>query len=314
MPYSASSPRVWLTSAVRPLTSRACARCRVSTACCASNGHKSHVRPAHGLTDGLGIIAVVLVVPTVGLDELRGDPPRIMPRLSQLPRPVGTASIGFHANQARRKLGEKGQHLLASQSLAQDHLFLLIHPVDLKHILGQIDPNAHDLHLGSPFSWDGLLIPPIWHLRCRIGRGESIPFPSRETSPHSPPQSWKNSVHHVCTPIQRVERDTMLPSMKKNRTPCPYAVFPTRSGSVSCWWACSAFSPLPGFGDSRASNLALRAWLRTCTDGLIALLGSVLYRLDADLRLYLGHHNGAPHQGGLSLLTRLGEPSCNHLL
>ena len=45
-----------------------------------------------------------------------------------------------------------------------------------KHVLGQIDSDADNLHGGLllPVNW--LLETPVWHFRCRLGEEESIPL------------------------------------------------------------------------------------------------------------------------------------------
>lgn len=91
-------------------------------------------------------------------------------------QPPVTAPTRFHANQVRTDLSEECQHLAIPQLLAQDQLFLLVHSMDLKNILGQIDVNAHNLYPSSPFSCDWWLTAAIWHILCRIGRGMPYHF------------------------------------------------------------------------------------------------------------------------------------------
>jgi hypothetical protein len=57
----------------------------------------------------------------------------------------------LHADQARRQSFEKRNHLAAPQSLSHNHLLLGVDPVDLKHVLGDIQTDRGNLHLdGSP--------------------------------------------------------------------------------------------------------------------------------------------------------------------
>jgi hypothetical protein len=57
----------------------------------------------------------------------------------------------LHADQARRQSFEKRNHLAAPQLLSHNNLLLGVDPVDLKHVLGDIQTDRGNLHLdGSP--------------------------------------------------------------------------------------------------------------------------------------------------------------------
>src|SRR5882724_6436073 len=96
IPYSASSPRIWFTCAVRALTNPWRARCSANTACC-SPFLIGTTRIVGRLTASqiFGIHHIILVRLLVGLHELRGHQLHRMPERLQLPRPVVGAATGF---------------------------------------------------------------------------------------------------------------------------------------------------------------------------------------------------------------------------
>jgi hypothetical protein len=58
---------------------------------------------------------------------------------------------GLHADQARRQALEKWHHLAAPQLLANDDLLGRVDPVNLEHVLGDIQTDRGNLHVdGSP--------------------------------------------------------------------------------------------------------------------------------------------------------------------
>ena len=157
--------------------------------------HEAHVRPAHRLTDGFGIGHVVLVRLDIGLDELRGHQLHGVPERLQLPRPVMRAAARFHADQARRQVGEERHYLGALQLLLQHRLASLIDPMHLDHVLCQIDPNRRNLHLGR-LSWL------VEHSHIHLGtsmplrEGATIPLPAH----HQPDRidvRYRASSHHA---------------------------------------------------------------------------------------------------------------------
>ena len=112
--------------------------------------HNAHGRPSHRLTDRLGVSGIVLVALDVGLHILRRHQPHLVAELRQLPRPIMSRCAGFHANQARRQCLEELQHLAAPQLLANDDLLGHVDPVNLEHVLGDIQTNRCNLHGLAP--------------------------------------------------------------------------------------------------------------------------------------------------------------------
>jgi hypothetical protein len=66
----------------------------------------------------------------------------------------GSASL--HADQARRTLARKFNHLLASQLSGDDNVARAIYAVHLKYVLGEINADGANLHVDDP--------PPV--IRC----------------------------------------------------------------------------------------------------------------------------------------------------
>src|SRR5690606_6725080 len=88
----------------------------------------------------------------------------LMPELRQLARPVMRRATRFHADQARRQLGEERQHLRSPQRLANDDLAGGINRVNLKNALGQIEADRANLHRGwPPLLVDALTASTLWH-------------------------------------------------------------------------------------------------------------------------------------------------------
>src|ERR1700674_331039 len=58
---------------------------------------------------------------------------------------------GLHADEARWQRFEERQHLAAPELLPNDDLLVGVDPVDLEHVLGDIQTDRGNLHLdGSP--------------------------------------------------------------------------------------------------------------------------------------------------------------------
>ena len=54
---------------------------------------------------------------------------------------------GFHADQARRQRFEERQHLAAPELLPDDDLLGRVDPVNLEHVLGDIQTDRGNLHV-----------------------------------------------------------------------------------------------------------------------------------------------------------------------
>jgi hypothetical protein len=116
--------------------------------------HEAHVRPLHRLADGRRVGSVVLAslaAHAVRRHQLgRHQPHGVAVRL-KLPRPVVRARARFHPNDARRQPRDQRTELAARHlRLAQLHHPTAVHPVNSKHVLGQIDTGGNNGHGPSP--------------------------------------------------------------------------------------------------------------------------------------------------------------------
>ena len=57
---------------------------------------------------------------------------------------------GLHADETRRQRLEERQHLAAPKLLPNDDLLGRVDPVDLEHVLGDIQTDRGDLHVEAP--------------------------------------------------------------------------------------------------------------------------------------------------------------------
>ena len=74
-----------------------------------------------------------------------------MAKSLKLSGPMMRRRTGFHANQARLKPFEKRQKLIAPHLPAQHGLPLLIDPMNLENVLGDVESDRGNLHLDGPF-------------------------------------------------------------------------------------------------------------------------------------------------------------------
>ena len=70
-----------------------------------------------------------------------------MAQLRQLARPIMRRGASLHADQARRQSFEERYHLAAAKLLPDDDLLGRIDPVDLEHVLGDIQTDRGNLHV-----------------------------------------------------------------------------------------------------------------------------------------------------------------------
>jgi len=71
-----------------------------------------------------------------------------MPEDDQLARLVVRRAAGFHANEARRELGEEREQLRTPQGLPDGHRARCIDGVNLKCMLGETQADGCDFHGG----------------------------------------------------------------------------------------------------------------------------------------------------------------------
>jgi hypothetical protein len=116
----------------------------------AERGALGHAGPRHRLADRGGVVAVVLVAPDEGLDELRADDPHGVPEALKLPGPVERARARLQADHAGRQLGDEGAELVAAQPPLEHDPAVPVLPVQLEQVLGHVDAERLDRHRRSP--------------------------------------------------------------------------------------------------------------------------------------------------------------------
>src|SRR5437588_1482205 len=132
--------------------------------------HESHGRPPHRLANRFGIGGIVFVALDVGLHVLRRHQPHPVTKLRQFTRPVMGRRARLHADQARWQRFEERQTLSAPQLLPNTNLLVAVDPVNLKHVLGDIQTNRGNLHVdGSPHVIR-LRRTTLWHFDAESGR------------------------------------------------------------------------------------------------------------------------------------------------
>src|SRR5437868_5362422 len=98
-------------------------------------------------TDRLGVGGIVLVTLDVGLHVFCWHQPHPVAELRELARPIMSRGAGLHADEARRQRFEERQHLATPESLPDNDRLVGVDAVDLKHVLGDIQPDRGNLHL-----------------------------------------------------------------------------------------------------------------------------------------------------------------------
>jgi hypothetical protein len=136
--------------------------------------YKAHVRSTDSLADGLGVGCIILVGLDVRFDKLRRHQSHGVAHRLELARPVVRTTAGLDADQARRQVDEERGHLVSAQLLLDENFAMHVDPVDLKHVLGQVNTNSRDLHGGCPFRFKWLMTPPLGHAWAAAGRGGGV--------------------------------------------------------------------------------------------------------------------------------------------
>ena len=109
--------------------------------------HKTHGWAAHRLADRLGVGSIVLVALDVCLHIPRRHQTNLVTKLREFTRPIMSCGASLHTDQAWRQRLEELQHLAAPQLPPNDDLLGHVDPVNLKHVLGDIQTDRGDLHV-----------------------------------------------------------------------------------------------------------------------------------------------------------------------
>ena len=105
------------------------------------------VRPSNRLTDRGRVSGVVLVALDVSLDVLRWHQSDLVAEPRQFACPMVRRGTGFYADKARRQTFKKRDQLPAPKLLSNNHRLVAVDAVDLKHVLGDIQPDRGNLHV-----------------------------------------------------------------------------------------------------------------------------------------------------------------------
>ena len=123
------------------------------------------MRPGYCLGDGGSVGGIVLLAALdIGFDARRWDQSDLMAQINQPTRPMMSCRAGFHADQTRRQSSKELFNGRSSELLANDHPAGLINPVDLKDMLGKIEPDGNNGHVDGPPECGGFDIAILWHL------------------------------------------------------------------------------------------------------------------------------------------------------
>ena len=162
------------------------------------------------LADRLGIGHVVLLPLDKGLDVRRRDQLHHVAELGDLAPPLMSAATGLHGDRAGRERCQECQKLAAAQLLAKHNSSRAVGPMELKHVLGEIQSDGAHLVHGSLLEWSS--IPPLWHTEAIRGVHTIRPR-SATAGAHSrkPP----------CSAIRLLSVEVFAPGLCQPRRPKP---------------------------------------------------------------------------------------------
>src|SRR5262249_44275145 len=182
-------------SSLHPAAARAMQR-QQSLLLGAFDWYKAHARPRYRLANGLRVVAIILVALDVRFDEARRHELDRVSQFDELARPVMCAPASFHADQAGGSIGEELQELSAFQLPAQQHLATLVHSMDMKYALCQVDADRRNLHADAPPRLSGRIALPLWHIDAVTG-GERPCHQGVQILPGAPPQQRSRFATHL---------------------------------------------------------------------------------------------------------------------
>src|SRR5690606_9165658 len=118
------------------------------------DGDEAHGFARHGLADRLGVGGVRLAALYERLDIGWRDQTHLVTKRGDLASPIVRTAAGLKANQTRRLLLEEPQHFRAVELPVENWRTLGVGAVDLKNLLGQIQPDGGNLlHGTAPTLW-----------------------------------------------------------------------------------------------------------------------------------------------------------------
>src|SRR3954454_12697797 len=96
-----------------------------------------------------------------------------MTELGDLAPPIVSAATRLHGDRAGRQRCQERKQLAPAQLLAKDHRARAVGPMELKHVLGEIQSDGANLVHGRLLEW--ALTPPLWHPDAVGGRPHLYP-------------------------------------------------------------------------------------------------------------------------------------------
>src|SRR5437660_11769674 len=148
-PNSAAWPRIALISIVRCLTSRSRTPSIVSAACCSAVLTGTNRMVGRLIASQIASTSIASFLPRLTpafagagsrLDVLRRDQQHLVPQAAQPPRPVMRSAARLEADSRRRQFGEEFLDLAAPQLSPQHRRLVLVDAMDLKDMLGRVQP------------------------------------------------------------------------------------------------------------------------------------------------------------------------------
>ena len=139
--------------------------------------HEPHRRPQRGLDNRLRIGRIIFLPLEERLDVVRRDQPDPVPMPGQLPRPMMRAGTRLHRHLASRMVRHEPRELRPRQLLAEYDRPVRSRPVQLEHVLCQIDADDANFFHGCPLFHLCFQHRKCGTLRCRLGRAASTPSP-----------------------------------------------------------------------------------------------------------------------------------------
>src|SRR5271167_4574172 len=149
MPSSAICARKALITWVRFRIKRSRVRCSINWLCCSADlaCTKRMVGRRTASQIASASASIVLVALDVGLHIPRRHQTNLVTKLREFTRPIMGGGARLHADKARRQRLEELQHLAAPKLLPNNDLLGRVDPVNLKHVLGDIQTDRGDLHV-----------------------------------------------------------------------------------------------------------------------------------------------------------------------
>jgi hypothetical protein len=145
--------------------------------------HKLHRRALYGFGNRFGIVEVVLLSPAIGANIFGRHQPGIVTKRCEFAAQVMCADAGFHADQARRHIGEPRFHLATRPLLPQHDGAARIVAHDVERVSADIDADHGDRDIGCLRHGVLLVFGAPRQLRLLAGQEHGRTIPLTEVAP-----------------------------------------------------------------------------------------------------------------------------------